>query len=485
MDELTRRRFLRLGVCGGAGLGLAAALPGGALAARPAGHGRAGPDLRPGLDPAGPLAGVSPGAAADPLEVARAAGRWLAARAIETDSGLTWSRVPAEGDEGDLSLYHGSPGGVLYFLELHTVTGDGEAARVAERGADHLVAALRSGDPLAPGLYTGLAGLAYTLDLAHRVTGAPRYREAARAAVDRIVDTAREAAGGVTWFEDDPANASSDIVSGASGIGLTLLALGERWDHEPALDTARAAARHLARIGTDAGGGRKWAMMPSVPRFMPNFSHGTAGAGYFLARVHGHAAEAELLDAAIAGARYLEAVSRCEDGGCLVFHHEPEGEDLFYLSWCHGPVGTARLFHQLATVTGGASWSEWVFEGARGIRNMGVPERRSPGFWNNVSQCCGDTGVGEFFLSLHALTGDEAHLEYARRIAENVAGRADDPGADERKWTQAEHRVQPELLQAQTGWMQGAAGVGAFYLHLAARERGEAPLVVLPDSPWG
>jgi hypothetical protein len=41
------------------------------------------------------------------------------------------------------------------------------------------------------------------------------------------------------------------------------------------------------------------------------------------------------------------------------------------------------------------------------------------------------------------------------------------------------------MLQAQTGWMQGAAGVGAFFLHLAAREAGRSPFVVLPDSPWG
>jgi len=483
MDEFTRRRFLRLGLRCGAGLGLAVCLPGTARAVLVSGHRLATP-VRP-LATEDPLAPVGRGRAADPIEVARAAGRWLAARAMETEGGLTWPRVPAEGDEGDLTLYHGSPGPVLFFLELHAATGDGEAARIAERGVDHLARAVRSGVPIAPGLYTGLAGLAYTLDLAHRVTGEARYAEASRIALDRIVETAREAPGGVIWDDDDPANASSDIVSGASGIGLTLLALGERLDHEPALETARAAARHLARIGTETEGGRKWAMMPSFPRLMPNFSHGTAGVGYFLARSHEHAADAELLDAAIGGARYLEAVSRCEDGGCLVFHHEPEGEDLFYLSWCHGPVGTARLFHQLAAVTGDSSWSEWVAEGARGIRNMGVPERRSPGFWNNVSQCCGDVGVGEFFLSLHALTGDDAHLEYARGIAENVAGRADDPAADERKWTQAEHRVQPELLQAQTGWMQGAAGVGAFYLHLAARERGEVPLVVLPDSPWG
>ena len=42
-----------------------------------------------------------------------------------------------------------------------------------------------------------------------------------------------------------------------------------------------------------------------------------------------------------------------------VFHHEPDGEDLFYLGWCHGPVGTARLFYRLHQATGDRQWRDW------------------------------------------------------------------------------------------------------------------------------
>ena len=44
--------------------------------------------------------------------------------------------------------------------------------------------------------------------------------------------------------------------------------------------------------------------------------------------------------------------------------------------------------------------------------------------------------------------------------------------------------VEPDFLQAQTGWMQGAAGVGSFFLHLDGAEKGRAPLIQFPDSPW-
>jgi hypothetical protein len=53
------------------------------------------------------------------------------------------------------------------------------------------------------------------------------------------------------------------------------------------------------------------------------------------------------------------------------------------------------------------------------------------------------------------------------------------------KWIQAEHRVRPELLIAQTGLMQGAAGIGLFLLHLDSFEQGTWPKINLPDSAFG
>ena len=114
---------------------------------------------------------------------------------------------------------------------------------------------------------------------------------------------------------------------------------------------------------------------------------------------------------------------------------------------------------------------------------MGAPERRSDGYWNNISQCCGSAGVGEFFLALHSVSPDRAHLAVAQRAAQDVLGRATEEG-DGLKWIQAEHRVRPDLLVAQTGLMQGAAGVGLFLLRLDAAENGRPPFVRMPDTPF-
>jgi lantibiotic modifying enzyme len=166
----------------------------------------------------------------------------------------------------------------------------------------------------------------------------------------------------------------------------------------------------------------------------------------------------------------------------MVYHSAPGNEQIFYLSWCHGPAGTARLYRSLAQVTGDSSWDARVDQLALAVRDMKVPER-SPGFWNNISQCCGNCGVTEFFLAMHRRSRDARHVEYAEAIAHDTLSRATAEG-DGLKWVQAEHRVRPELLVAQTGLMQGAAGVGLAMLHLDGAREGRAPLVKLPDNPF-
>ena len=130
-------------------------------------------------------------------------------------------------------------------------------------------------------------------------------------------------------------------------------------------------------------------------------------------------------------------------------HHQrdPDGRDLFYLSWCHGPAAKS-------------------------------------GFWNNISQCCGNCGVSDFFIDLYRFSGDPAHLAFARRCADDTLDRATVDG-DGLKWVQAENRVSPNEVLAQTGLMQGAAGVGLAMLRLDGALRGRIPTIVLPDSPFG
>jgi hypothetical protein len=91
--------------------------------------------------------------------------------------------------------------------------------------------------------------------------------------------------------------------------------------------------------------------------------------------------------------------------------------------------------------------------------------------------------VAEYFLARYARTERREDLDYARRQADDLLRRGSADGESER-WVQAENRVSPTELAAQTGWMQGAAGVGAMLLHLDAAMRGDRRVARLafPDA---
>jgi lantibiotic modifying enzyme len=273
------------------------------------------------------------------------------------------------------------------------------------------------------------------------------------------------------------------VISGGAGIGLALLDVHRRFGDGTCAALARRAAERLVELGQPDSDGMRWMLSPRVDREYPNFSHGTAGVSFFLATAYGATHEATFVAAALRGATYLKRIAKTGGDTCLVFHHTKGGEDRYYLSWCHGPAGTARLFHRLGQVTGDREWRRWVERAARGIAATGIPEQRTPGFWNNVSQCCGNAGVADFFIELHRSYQDATALPFARRVVTDLLRRATDDASGMR-WAQAEHRVRPELRVAQTGYMQGAAGIGALLLKLDAVDRGARLRVVLPDSPY-
>ena len=404
------------------------------------------------------------------LAAALKAERWLAASAQPGPDGIAWPADPTVPKSVSTDLYNGMAGVVLFYLELHNATKDANALRMARGGADYLLSRVPDDPGNAPmGLYTGLAGTAVVLSYAHDATGDERYLHG----VHRILDLIFRADKGAEW------NDSTDIISGSAGIGLALLAL-TRVDVNP---LAPMVGDRLIERSQAVGDGRTWLISPQMPRNYPNFSHGTAGVSYFLARLAAKSGDKRHLDAALAGERWLSSIAtETPNGGRLIYHSAPGNEQIFYLSWCHGPAGTARLYRALAAATRDERWDGRINQLALGIRHMKVPER-SPGFWNNISQCCGNCGVSEFFIGLHRRDQHAGHLAFAEEIAHDTLARATAEG-DGLKWIQAEHRVRPELLVAQTGLMQGAAGVGLALLHLDGAREGRAPFVKLPDDPF-
>lgn len=421
------------------------------------------------------------------LDAAVKAARWIRTTRVATPDGLLWLSGPErpEGMNASPDLYTGTAGVVLFLVELARVTGDESWLEEAAAGADWLIAGLPAAlDPeqAQAGLYTGVPGIGLAIHQVAKATGKEQYRKGAERCLELVHAGAKPAGAGVEW---DP---GLDIIAGSAGTILYLLHMARELDRPASRELALKAGMRLAELGIPEAGGRKWRFVntPEAKRLMPNFSHGTAGIAYALATLHLETGRKEPLEAALAGARYLQSVANTENAGgegCLIFHHEPEpdGRDLYYLGWCHGPAGTVRLFYQLSRATKDDAWLGWVRRGTRSIVASGIPEKQTPGFWNNAGQCCGLAGVADLFLRLHKATGEG--LDFARKVGEALLAKAT-PAGDGLKWVHAEHRVRPDYVYAQTGYMQGAAGIGMLLLHLDAVDRGREWGFRLPDSPY-
>ncbi|HEX2464067.1 MAG TPA: lanthionine synthetase LanC family protein [Thermoanaerobaculia bacterium] len=426
------------------------------------------------------------------LELALSAERWIDTLARPTPNGRAWLVTSDDREARDLSLYRGAAGVVLFYLELAAATGDRAHLDAALAGADGILD-LRSENDQGVGLYRGASGLAFVLEEAFRAGGLDRHRRAAEACIETVLERAERRGAGIGWIEPIPfadafgldgTTETFDVSRGSAGVALALLSAAERGLHPDALDSARAVGERLLEVATPTAAGLSWPMMlEPVDWTAPNWSHGTAGIAYCLARLHAATGDARFRDAALGGARHLCSIATV-NGACRSIHHSNgRGKDLFYLGWCHGPPGTSRLFFELARQTGDAEWDAWLRGGGEAVLASGAPEQRSRGYWSNVGQCCGAAGVGEFAISLSRALGDDRYLDLARRVGAWLE-RQSIPAGTGCSWPQAEHRVRPELLEAQTGYMQGAAGVGSFLLRLWALESGRAVKIQLPDCPF-
>ena len=431
---------------------------------------------------------------ADYLELSLGAERWIGTLQRATDHGIAWSHSSERPDVVSHTLYNGSAGILLFYLELHAATGQQRFLDVALAAADDLAAYAGATPWQSCAMYTGWPGLAFALGEAARQTGRQHYAAAAAQSLDRLHASAHALGTGIGWIEPMPFSDIHgfkgdreiyDASVGAAGAGFVLLYAARTGLHANALLWATQVGDRLLEVAQRTEAGLNWALMSDMPfPWNPaNFAHGGAGVGAFMAMLYEATRHQRFLDGAKGAAAHLMHIAHAVGDGHLVHHHDGDGANLYYLSACHGPPGTTRLFHLLHRITGDATYANWTDGALRGLLSTGAPEQRSDGFWNNVSQCCGDAGVGDYAVNCYRLTRNARYLDLARREAAVLAARAvtRDGGLC---WPQAEHRERPKFIQTQTGYMQGAAGIGSFFTHLHTTVAGVPVKIAFPDTPF-
>ena len=406
-------------------------------------------------------------------ETALRAALWLQSKAIKTPTGKTWPPDPLKSEDRSVILYNGSPGVVLFFAYLSKETGQKVWMEEAEQGGDYLLKILPEELPgyFPASLYSGVSGIGFVLEELHGLSGREKYRMGAQKCVALIRKLTENP-------ENLTKNVTSDIISGTAGTGLFLLYATKRFDPS-ALELAKIMGDSLIKSAIREGDQWRWRMRPDYESLMPNFSHGTAGVVFFLARLYEETGHETYLNAALAGARRLKSLVK-PDG--LIHHNSVDGKDLYYLGWCHGPSGTSRTWLQLMRVTRDPQWMKLYETSINTLVSLDPSKHRTPGFWNNVGVCCGSVGVAQCALSGHEEKNNEAWLDLARNLTQDIIERASEE-ENGLMWVQAEHRVKPELLIAQTGLMQGAAGIGLLMLRMDAFQKGHSLGLRFPDEP--
>lgn len=419
---------------------------------------------------------------------------FLAACRVDHDRGTSWKRTPTSTKAAAATLYHGSAGVILFYLELHRATNDQSFLDTAVSGGDALLADLTDASVDSIAIYSGLPGSMFVLNELALASGEQRFRHGAAAATARIIDSAQPMGAGVGWIEPIPFSDITgitgerevlDLSIGAAGAGVALLYAHRHRLDDRALDCARAAADRLLEMSVDGEDGPNWLMMADMPFPFdaPNFAHGAAGVGYLLADLHRATGDDRYLEVAIAAAGYVRAHSTPTDPDGLLVMHTEQNPDLHYLGVCHGPPGTGRFVFLLHEITEDRQWLDWLDANLAGLQSTGAPETRTDGLWQNVGQCCGDAGIGDYAVWLARATGDPAHRDLAERCAEQIMSMST-LVEGQRSWSQAEHRSRPDFTEVQTGFMQGAAGIGSFLLHLATTDLEVTSKIPFPDVPF-
>jgi type 2 lantibiotic biosynthesis protein LanM len=378
----------------------------------------------------------------------------IAARAIRAEDGsaawigpryLTQSERYQFEPTG-FDLYGGASGIALFLAAVDELAAGDGYHELALGALQPLRQTLRThphrvGRQLGIGGAAGLGGVVYALVRAARLLDNPA-----------LLDDADRAAALIT-AERIAADRTLDVIGGAAGAILGLLALHEVSGATDVLERASACGQHLlGSRTTGATGHRAWSTISG--KLLTGFSHGAAGVAYALLRLHAVAPNPDLQAAASEGIAYEDSVFSPEVGSWPDFR--PDDAPGFPVRWCHGAagIGLARL--------GGLAVLDTP-EIRRDVE-IAVEATRRSGLGSIDHLCCGDLGRADTLLEAAGRLDRPELLESARLLAWRVVSRA------ERRGAFALHPLLPTTVYSPS-LFQGTAGIGYELLRLAHPDR--------------
>jgi type 2 lantibiotic biosynthesis protein LanM len=242
-----------------------------------------------------------------------------------------------------------------------------------------------------------------------------------------------------------------DLIMGAAGAVLALLALHRAIRLPEALDKAVLCGEHLLQHrSASRQGPRAWKTLGE--EMLTGFSHGAAGIAYALLKLYEATGEISFREAALEAEAYETSVFMPEVSNWPDFRHPPTEQGYSHMtSWCHGATGIALSRLAALPILDTPQVRQDISHGLRATRLAGTQ--------GVDTVCCGAMGRVEALVVAAQELGDPGYLQQARQMASTILRRSQPPGSYALGWKKA-----PYLAS----FHQGMAGIGYEYLRLAA-----------------
>jgi len=336
-------------------------------------------------------------------EVARQARQAVVARSKDADGRLAWDPGSALSHRLSPSLYDGVAGlGIALTIAAEDL--DDEAKALVESAAAWLCGPVNGHGSANSGLHGGDAGIGLFL-LRHATVGrSPAFLSMALARARRLAI---------------PEPGIDDLVDGTAGALLFLVALAHQVDEEERRAQAEVFAEALfsRAIEHPASGGIFWLVRGRTPaERLPYLGllHGTAGIGLALLQAGLLLGRDNYINAAVAAAKTIQAAGVKEESVAGLESKWPrtlgDGRP-GVAAHCHGAGGISQFLIRLWLGTGNRDWLDEAVAGACAVRS------RAP---RGPTLCHGSLGDAALFIDMAQATGDARYLALAEERTRNA-----------------------------------------------------------------
>ncbi|AFZ34787.1 Lanthionine synthetase C family protein [Stanieria cyanosphaera PCC 7437] len=365
-----------------------------------------------------------------------------------------WSLVPL-----GLDFYNGLPGITLFLAYLGALTQEQRYTSLAQAALNTIRSQLEPHKSLLKsiGAYDGWGGIIYTLTQLGILWDKPDLLSEAEELVKLLPPLIEQDRG-------------LDLIAGAAGCLLSLLALYRCTASESTLTNAIACGDHLLFKAEKMPQGIGWTIPASESKPLTGLAHGAAGIALALLELWAVTGQKRFKTAAVEAIAYERSLFLPEMGNwpdlrdfskTVLSRNQNRGSCM--IAWCHGAVGIglARL-HSLTYLDDAEIRSEI---------NTALETTLKGGFGSNHSLCHGDLGNLELLLQASLVLDEPQWQTQVERFASVVLNSIDQYG-----WL-----CGVPLGVETPGLMTGLAGIGYQLLRLA--EPKLIPSVLLFEPP--